>query len=82
LTGRRHTGSILVRSWSREHARPPKRARIDVFTDPDVVLATSALPSGVSAMQTPEGLRISARWQIASGCQDSTWSNLVVPVEA
>jgi alkylation response protein AidB-like acyl-CoA dehydrogenase len=59
----------------------PEQAKIDLFADPDVVLAASALPFGVSATETPEGLRISGRWRIASGCEDSSWSQLVVPVD-
>lgn len=60
----------------------PEQARIELFSDPDVVLSGSAVADGVSAVETAEGLRISGRWRIASGCEVSTWSLLTVPVVA
>jgi alkylation response protein AidB-like acyl-CoA dehydrogenase len=60
----------------------PEQARAEVFADPDVIVCGSGGPAGATGVETGDGLRISGRWRLASGCEEATWAILMVPVVA
>lgn len=55
------------------------QARSAVFADPDAVLSASGVGGG-RARRVEEGLRVSGRWAMASGCELATWASLLVSV--
>jgi alkylation response protein AidB-like acyl-CoA dehydrogenase len=58
----------------------PPAAKADLYADPDTVMAGSTVAVKVTVAETSEGLRVSGRWRIASGCEDATWVGLMAPV--
>ncbi len=59
----------------------PDQAQADIWDDdPDVVIATSFLPVGVTVERIGEGLRISGRWRFSSGVDHCRWAILLVVV--
>jgi alkylation response protein AidB-like acyl-CoA dehydrogenase len=54
-------------------------ARNDVLADPDAVLCGTGAPPG-HADVVDGGLRVSGRWNYASGCEHATWAGLMVAV--
>ncbi|GAS95958.1 uncharacterized protein RMCC_2924 [Mycolicibacterium canariasense] len=56
-----------------------QEARDEFFAEPDVRICGSMLPTGRST-EVPGGLRVSGRWNYASGCEDAQWALLAAPV--
>ena len=59
----------------------PDDAQAEIWgADPDVAIATSFLPVGVTVDREGEGLRIGGRWRFSSGVDHCGWTILLVPV--
>jgi alkylation response protein AidB-like acyl-CoA dehydrogenase len=54
-------------------------AQNDLLTDPDAVLCGTGAPPG-HADVVDGGLRVSGRWNYASGCEHASWAGLMVAV--
>jgi hypothetical protein len=52
----------------------------DPFGDPDALCCGSGIPAG-RGEPGPDGVRISGRWPIVSGCEDAAWAVLGLMVE-
>ncbi|WP_369227549.1 acyl-CoA dehydrogenase family protein [Streptomyces sp. R39] len=49
------------------------------FADPHALVCATAVAEG-HGRQSADGLRLSGRWRMASGCEDAAWAFLIVPV--
>ncbi|MET7782888.1 acyl-CoA dehydrogenase family protein [Streptomyces mirabilis] len=58
----------------------PEAAREVLFADRDAVVCGSATPLRAHGEPTGYGFSISGRWQALTGCEDSAWTVLAVPV--
>ncbi|MCM4078110.1 acyl-CoA dehydrogenase family protein [Paractinoplanes hotanensis] len=51
-----------------------------IFADPDALFCGSGRPGGTGT-RGPEGVRLTGRWPIVSGCEDAEWAGLAVVVD-
>jgi alkylation response protein AidB-like acyl-CoA dehydrogenase len=55
-------------------------ARATAFADPDALFCGTGRPQG-RGERTPEGIRVTGRWPMVSGCEDADWASLAPMVD-
>jgi alkylation response protein AidB-like acyl-CoA dehydrogenase len=57
-----------------------EQAQVSFYADPNAVVSASGVGGG-RAVREADGLRVSGRWRMASGCELATWVSLRVAVQ-